>query len=977
MTKYESSNRVASTSNPLVQMLLVMTKYRNLWLVPLVVGTIGAVAYAYLAPKKYEARQTLVIRDDLMGDAYKPGRFDSQESLKSAQETVLEVARRPKVIRSVMKRLGPADGRPRDNWPDDDTIESMQGVIGVRAPNGEELGKTETISLVVKAESRERAAAFVTYLLEEIEREWNAVRRARFQSMASELRQAADGARAEFEAAAARLQAMEQKVGADLADLRGLNDAQTGSNGLRQTLTEVKAELREAKRKYESTRLQRQILLDAYSDPEYSATPVELLDAQPELAYLKQGLNEARLRLASDLGRFNESHPVVASDRAAIADLKKQIHDHLKAALEGVDAQLKERQRHLARLEQTVEEYTQRLDRLSAMRVEYEKLVQDYDNKLAVFRDLQENLTRVESLASPETHVSLLTPIDEPQVSANPVGPSKKIIVLGGAVASLIFGIGLVLLFAPLDIVELAEPPSKHRNDVGAATAVASEPVGEAAISEPPVSEPPQATEAPSQDESVVPGQSQIDEVVDQNSVALPGDDRALHADDNKVPPDGEPTNAQADDNSEWSDSSQADDANQAEAVAPPSSPLPIAPGVVVTAGPESTFEDVVWATVVQTDHTTLDQASMFAKGLDTESLSSHADPTEGQVEGAPGTADGCSLNELTDDVVLSLSEELDSLISEPCWEIDSDQSPNSEAAESGTVLESNEIDESGADTDEQSSTFVQADAEADVVTSKSDSDIKEPSPVPPAKSSAEQLLAAVPSFAPVDLADETARGGDGDEFPVESLEAELAESFCQDDSDDTEDEATENVASAAPVEAAEKDGASLVTNDDLLARPEQIVADTTGGVPNIVSPDVASSNANEAEVGQQPAESELDPWVDRGPKPERPGSGPETDRRDDDEKTAAARKVRPLRISELREQLEYLKSCDEEPSEPDDASTEIEDGPTSIDQQIERLSDSLLKFCQSIQQPVDDDTPPSPPSPPPTSGPSSVHRAE
>ena len=488
----QQSARTAQTPafNPARQLFAALGAYRTLWLLPLVIGTIGATGYALFWPKQYEARQTLVIRDDLIGDSYKPGRFESLESLKSAQETVLEIARRPKVIRQTLKRLGPPGGGAKPDWPDDGTIESTQGRVLIQAPNGEEFGKTEAIVLSVRAGSRERADRFIRLLLDEIEKELDAFRRARFKSMASELAQTEDLARQAYEQAADRLKQMEQQVGADLADLRGLNDAQAGSNGLRQTLAEVKAELRAARRQVETARHQRQVLLEAYSDPEYNATPSELLELQPGLAALKQGLNQARLELSSSLGRFEESHPTVASNREAIEHLKRQIHEHLKAALEGIDAQLDERVEHQQRLEKLVQQYTDRLSRLAAMRVEYEKRVQDYDNKLAMHRQAQENLAKVQALADPSTRISLLTRVDEPQVGIHPLGPSKKTIVLGGIAGGLLFGIGLVLLFAPLEIEELPVETT-HPIDLPPETDAQQIPLAQPLDSESPDSRPP------------------------------------------------------------------------------------------------------------------------------------------------------------------------------------------------------------------------------------------------------------------------------------------------------------------------------------------------------------------------------------------------------------------------------------------------------------------------------------------------------
>ena len=75
-------------------------------IVPAVIGLVLATLYAFLImPEMWTARQSFLIRDDLSGTAFKPGRFDSEEARKSAQETILEVARRPLVVRSVLLSL--------------------------------------------------------------------------------------------------------------------------------------------------------------------------------------------------------------------------------------------------------------------------------------------------------------------------------------------------------------------------------------------------------------------------------------------------------------------------------------------------------------------------------------------------------------------------------------------------------------------------------------------------------------------------------------------------------------------------------------------------------------------------------------------------------------------------------------------------------------------------------------------------------
>ena len=98
-----------------------------------------ACAYVFLIrAETWSARQSLIVRDDLLGQSYKPGRFDSLDSMKTAQETILEISRRPQVIRNALEKLGPESngflGMGKSNWPSEEVIEVVQGAISFSAP---------------------------------------------------------------------------------------------------------------------------------------------------------------------------------------------------------------------------------------------------------------------------------------------------------------------------------------------------------------------------------------------------------------------------------------------------------------------------------------------------------------------------------------------------------------------------------------------------------------------------------------------------------------------------------------------------------------------------------------------------------------------------------------------------------------------------------------------------------------------------
>ena len=449
--------------NPARQFTKALWDYRSLWLIPLAACTILSVLFALFGPKTYSARQTLVIRDDLAGTAFKPGRFESLESLKSAQETILEIARRPLVVRRTLQKLGPASGRASKSWPDDQVIEETQGKININAPNGAELGKTEAIVLSVTAASKQRASKFIEILMDEIEKNSREFRALRFQSMEEELQQAATVAKRSYEQSANQLQTFEKQFSTDLGTLRSLNDSLSSKNALVDSLAEMKRESREAQVQVARVEKQMDVLRQAQSDPTVllSAPPQELLDLQPTLGGLTKGLNDALLRLSTNLGKYTRDHPTVMSDKREIAGIKNQIISELASSFNSLNSQYSLRLQTFENLKQRIKDGELRLTNLSGNRVSYNKLTDDVMKKQEALGNAESQLSEIQSLGAAAHTVNLLTRIDKPQISYNPIGPTKKTIVFGGMLAGLLMGMGLVMFFAPIDIGESL--PSNRR----------------------------------------------------------------------------------------------------------------------------------------------------------------------------------------------------------------------------------------------------------------------------------------------------------------------------------------------------------------------------------------------------------------------------------------------------------------------------------------------------------------------------------
>ena len=441
-----------SSSTPAGQIIDSLIRYRNWWLIPTFVCTVFSVGYALLGSKSYTSRQTLVVRDDLVGTFYKPGRFDSLDSMKSAQETILEISRRPQVIRAALGKLGAPAMTSQEAWLGDENISKIQGKIQISAPNGAEFGQTEAIVLSVSEKTRDRSGEFIRFLLNEIENSLRDLRSRQFKSMRQELNQAANIASRSYLEAAARLKTFEKKVGVDLSTLISLNDSQAGTNNLQSELGTLNLEQRRAWSSLQDVKKQIEILNDVNGRPDsLQEVPQELLELQPTLADLAKGLNDATLKHSRIRSRFTSSHPSVRAAAFEVEDLKQRFKDKLFRAQASLNSQLENRERKYQELANQINEKKLRLGELSSMRVDYETLKAEVGKKREINGKAQASLAEIESLGGAAENVSLIARIDEPQTDIYADGPSNKMIVFGGMAAGLFIGFGLVMFVVPVN----------------------------------------------------------------------------------------------------------------------------------------------------------------------------------------------------------------------------------------------------------------------------------------------------------------------------------------------------------------------------------------------------------------------------------------------------------------------------------------------------------------------------------------------
>lgn len=423
----------------------------KIWIPLSVAGFLLAATYALVKPDEWQATQSMILRDEAAGQLSGQGRFDSLDTMKAAQEMVVEVARNQAVLEATLEEVGPPPGASkRTKWPTLTDIESLRRNVEVSPPNGAEFGTTEVLHLTVNAEYRDRAVLLAETLYKQIDKRLKDIRNRRANSVIKELEDAEQLAQKELARATAALKSQETKVGSDLGELRSLNDANSGDGNLRNAWNQIKRQIRDGESELALLQEQLKILKSAQNDPDnLIATPNQLLESQPALRRLKDGLVDAQLRTSELQGKMSNDHPQVQSAIAAEEEVRQKLRSELALAIRGLDADIRVQRTKMSSFEKQEKQVRERLDSLASIRAPYANLVADVDKCTLVLRDAHEKLADAKANKLASETSSLITRIDAPTIGEYPVGPGKTVIAAGGLIGGMALGIGVIVLLAP------------------------------------------------------------------------------------------------------------------------------------------------------------------------------------------------------------------------------------------------------------------------------------------------------------------------------------------------------------------------------------------------------------------------------------------------------------------------------------------------------------------------------------------------
>ena len=269
--------------------------------------------------------------------------------------------------------------------------------------------------------------------------------------MIGELERALELAQSDLDQSTQRLEDMERQVGSDLGELRILNDSGAGDSNLRRSLNQVKSELRQARSVIQDNLQLRDLLAKASTNPdELLATPSRLLEAQPGLRRLKDGLVDAQLDTSKLLGRMSKDHPAVIAAMRAEQEVRTNLHAEVASALRGVEADLEVSESQLKELDEQRIDLQQRLDQLASLRARYSNLVDDVRQRTEIVQKAKKSLADARASQTVAASSSQLTRFHEPVAGDTPEGPGRLTLVAAGLFGGLATGAGVVFLVIPL-----------------------------------------------------------------------------------------------------------------------------------------------------------------------------------------------------------------------------------------------------------------------------------------------------------------------------------------------------------------------------------------------------------------------------------------------------------------------------------------------------------------------------------------------
>lgn len=429
-----------------------LARNKALWVGPTVLCTIGGLVHVLTKSDEWKASQALVVRDEAIGEleiGTPLGRFDSNDLLKRSLETILQVAKNPKVAEAALREVGPAN-RAKKKFPKITDVESLMSDIAVSAPKGTEFGTSEVVYLSVSAKTPERAIDLTNAVCTHMERRMQQMRDDHARSIIAELQEKLNLADLQLDVATVELSQMEAQLGADLGEMRTLVQAGAGDSNLRRLLNTIITELRQAESQLNQQNQLLSVLQRIHQEPKLIlSTPSLLLESQPALRRLKDGYVDAQLRTARLQGGLTDEHPSVKAAKQNELNVEGRLLQEAVNAIAATKSDMLVGESRREAIEQKLADVQTRLDNLASKRAAYANVASEVTQRQEQQRQASVALAEARGRLEAARASSLISRLDSPVTGSKPVGPGRIVLLAGSSLGGLFMGLSLVYLVAP------------------------------------------------------------------------------------------------------------------------------------------------------------------------------------------------------------------------------------------------------------------------------------------------------------------------------------------------------------------------------------------------------------------------------------------------------------------------------------------------------------------------------------------------
>jgi len=268
--------------------------------------------------------------------------------------------------------------------------------------------------------------------------------------MITELTHARDLAKRNLDEVSNGMREIEVNFGSDLGELRNLSEAITGDGANRRALEETMRDLQVAQLELEKLEALNELLEQGLKDPKHLlVSGGELLNRQPSLQRLKDGLIDAQLERSRLAGRLTEANPKMKAALSAESEIRHAMQSETALVIRSMQPVLDVERDRVERLQTKQLNLNRRLDRLAEARTSYSKIAADVKHRTTLLENSQRVLADAEASRSAALSTNLLAKLGPVTTGDSPNGMSSSMMTAGSAAAGLIFGLGTVFLVAP------------------------------------------------------------------------------------------------------------------------------------------------------------------------------------------------------------------------------------------------------------------------------------------------------------------------------------------------------------------------------------------------------------------------------------------------------------------------------------------------------------------------------------------------